>query len=103
MGPGCALILGGGTQSGERGLGLGQYFAANLFLCPPKQQTEFDDIIESSTQENRLHTWWVAKLVDTEECGAEVVLCLIGAGRTGPGGSGMNGILECLSRLSKCP
>ena len=119
MGPGCALILGGGTQSGEGGLGLGQYFAANLLLRPPKQRTEFDDIIESSTQENRLHTWWVAELVDTEECGAEVMrvdddaeivldgiflsLCLIQAGGSGPGGRGMNGILECLSRLSKCP
>ena len=65
-------------------------------------------------------------MVDTEECGAEVVrveddaeivldaiflslslirasLSTIRAGRTGPGGSGLNGILERLSRLSKCP
>ena len=50
MGPGWALIIESGeTESGERGLGLGRYFAANLFLRPPKQQTEFDDIIESST------------------------------------------------------
>ena len=49
-------------------------------------------------------------MVDTEECGAEIMrvdddaeivldgiflsLCLIQAGRTGPGGSGLNGILE---------
>ena len=48
----CQLSSSEASGSGRGALGLGQDFAANLFLRPPKQRTELDDIIESSTYEN---------------------------------------------------